>query len=74
MLLDYLTSNNYVFEELEENILTNINLIGEHYDIDVTSQSGRMLAVSEMHKYFLTTAVRKGATPVFTIVDVSNSN
>lgn len=72
MLLDYLTMNNFTLEDLEENSLSTINLIGKHYDINVSTEEGKMLALMGMHSYFISTAVKKGAKPVFSIVEVSN--
>ena len=73
MMLDYLTSNNFTFEDLEENASSTISLIGMYYGVDVATEEGKMLALMEMHNYFMSTAVKKkGAKPVFAIVDVSN--
>lgn len=73
LLLDYLTLSKKNYERLEESFEGQLELVAKYYEIDISTEGGKMKAINAMHEYFLAPLVKKGAKPVFHLVDVSTN-
>lgn len=71
LLLDYLTLTKANYETLESKFQDQLDLVGKHFNIDISTEGGKMKAINAVHDYFLAAAVKKGSKAVFHLVDVS---
>lgn len=66
-----LTKSNY--EELEQRFAGQLDLVAKHFNIDASTEGGKMKAIDQVHQYFLAQAVKKGAKAALHLVEVSSS-